>query len=74
MFRFEHSYILWGLALVPIFLLLFIAIKSWRKKSREKFAEHDLFVHLMPEYSNFRYNAKFVLFLIGYGLTGDRYC
>lgn len=68
MFRFEHSYILWGLSLVPIFLLLFAGIKAWRKSSREKFAENDLFVQLMPEYSNFRYNAKFVLFLIGFGL------
>ena len=68
MFRFEHSYILWGLLLVPIFLLLFVGIKTWRKKSREKFAEHDLFVQLMPDYSNYRYNAKFVLFLIGFGL------
>ena len=68
MFRFEHSYILWGLLLVPIFLLLFYVMKRWRKKSREKFAEHDLFIQLMPDYSNFRYNAKFVLFLIGFGL------
>ena len=68
MFRFEHSYILWGLLLVPIFLLLFVGIKSWRKKSRAKFAEHDLFIQLMPDFSNFRFNAKFVLFLIGFGL------
>lgn len=68
MFRFEHSYILWGLLLVPIFLLLFFVIKRWRTKSREKFAEQKLFTQLMPEYSNFRFNAKFVLFLIGFTL------
>jgi len=68
MFRFEHSYILWGLLLVPIFLLLFAAIKNWRKKSREKFAENDLFIQLMPDYSKVRYNAKFVFFLVGFGL------
>lgn len=68
MFRFEHSYILWGLVLVPIFLMLFFVVKRWRKKSREKFAEDALFNQLMPDYSNFRYNAKFVLFLIGFGL------
>ncbi|MBL4708560.1 MAG: VWA domain-containing protein [Flavobacteriales bacterium] len=68
MFRFEHSYILWGLALIPTMLIIFGLVKAWRKKARAKFAENDLFIQLMPSYSNFRYNAKFILFLIAYGL------
>lgn len=68
MFRFEHSYILWGLVLIPIMLILFGLVKAWRKKARARFAEIDLFTQLMPNYSNFRYNMKFVLFLIAYGL------
>ena len=68
MFRFEHTYILWGLALIPLMLLWFAVLKSWRKKARNRFAESKLFKQLMPGYSNFKYNAKFVLFLIGYGL------
>ncbi len=67
MFRFEHSYILWGLALIPIMLIWFAVLKRWRKKSREKFAEHALFSQLMPSYSNAKYNTKFTLYLIAFG-------
>ena len=68
MFRFEHTYILWGLALIPLMLVIFGMVKRWRKKARRRFAESQLFDQLMPGYSNFRYNMKFVLFLIAYGL------
>lgn len=68
MFRFEHSYILWGLALIPLMLFWFALIKRWRKKARNRFAENALFDQLMPGYSTVKYNTKFVLFLIGFGL------
>jgi len=68
MFRFEHTYILWGLALIPLMLFWFVLLKRWRKKARNRFAESALFDQLMPAYSNFKYNTKFILFLIGYGL------
>ncbi len=68
MFRFENTWMLWGLLLIPIMLLVFSAVKLWRKKARARFAETALFNQLMPAYSNFRYNSKFILFLIAYGL------
>ena len=68
MFRFEHSYILWGLLLLPLLILLFGLVKKWRKKARNRFAEARLMNIIMPEYSNARHNAKFILFLIGFGL------
>lgn len=68
MFRFENTWILWGLALVPLMLIVFGIIKAWRKKARHRFAENELFNQLMPSYSNFRYNLKFTLFLVAYGL------
>jgi len=68
MLRFENTWILWGLTLIPLMLFLFGFVKSWRKKARTRFAEGFLFTQLMPAYSNFRYNLKFTLFLIGYSL------
>lgn len=68
MFRFEHTYILWGLLLIPLMLLLFGLVKRWRSKARKNFAESALFDQLMPNYSNFRYNTKFTLFVIAFAL------
>lgn len=64
MFRFEHSWALWGLLLLPLMVLLFYLVKQWRKKARARFAEHQLFQQIMPEYSHFRYRLKFTLFLM----------
>lgn len=68
MFRFEHTWILWGLFLIPIFIFLFVLLNQWRKKARKEFAEHALFSQLMPRYSKAKYRLKFILFFIGFGL------
>lgn len=65
MFRFEHSYILWGLLVIPIMLLIFVLLKRWRKKARAEFAESALLSQLMPDYSNFKYGLRFLFFTLG---------
>lgn len=66
MFRFEHTWILWGLLLIPFMTLLFFFVKKWRKKARNRFAESALLEILMPRYSNLKYRLKFTFFLIGF--------
>lgn len=66
MYRFEHTWILWALALIPLMLLAFYILNAWRKKARKRFAELALMNQLMPSYSNAKYKAKFYLFLIAY--------
>lgn len=68
MFRFEHTYILWGLLLIPLMVMLFLFVKRWRNKARERFAENELFLQLHPHYSNTKFNTKFTLFVIAFGL------
>ncbi len=68
MFRFEHSWVLWGLTLVPVMIIAFYFLKRWRKKARTQFAESALFSQLMPRYSNLRFRLKFIFFLIGFTL------
>jgi len=67
MFRFEHTWMLWSLLLLPLMVLAFAIVQHWRKKARNRFAESALFQALMPEYSNFRFRLKFVFFLLGFG-------
>ncbi|MEQ8910074.1 MAG: VWA domain-containing protein [Vicingaceae bacterium] len=66
MFRIEHIWVLWGLALVPVFLLVFYLAKRWKKQARERFAEYRLLNQIMPNYSDGKFTWKFVLFLIAY--------
>ena len=68
MYRFEHSWILWGLALLPLILLSYFLVNRWRKNARHRFAESRMMSQLMPSYSNTKYKSKFFLFLIGYTL------
>ncbi len=66
MFRIEHTWVLWGLALLPLMIIIFFIIRRWRKNARQKFAESALFEQLMPAYSPTRYNLRFIFFLIGF--------
>lgn len=66
MFRIEHTWVLWGFALVPVFLLVFYFVLAWKKRARSRFAEHQLFKQIMPNYSDTKFKWKFILFLIAY--------
>jgi Ca-activated chloride channel family protein len=61
MFRFEHTYLLYLLALVPLLWLLFILARNKRKKSIAAFGDDELVKQLMPDVSSSRPRWKFVL-------------
>jgi len=65
MFRFEHTYLLYLLALVPLLWLLYLVARNRRKKSVEAFGDHELVKQLMPEVSKSRPRWKFVFVLLG---------
>lgn len=66
MFRFEHTYFLWGLALVPLILLLFILYRRWQKNARQRFGENLRMQQLIPNRSQVKANAKFYLSLMAF--------
>ncbi len=51
--------------LVPIFIGLAIYVHSWRKKTKEKFADSHLIPQLFPAVSGTRYFLKLMLVLTG---------
>jgi Ca-activated chloride channel family protein len=65
MFRFEHTYLLYLLALVPLLWLLFILARNKRKKSIAAFGDAELVKQLMPEVSSSRPVWKFILTSLG---------
>lgn len=65
MFRFEHTYLLYLLALVPLLWLLFILARNKRKKSIAAFGDDELVKQLMPDVSISRPRWKFILTSLG---------
>ncbi len=66
MLRFEHIDILWGLAALPLFILLFWKVNRWKRKAMSSLGDLKVIDLLMPDVSFSRPRLKFVFFLAGY--------
>jgi len=66
MFRFEHTDFLWGLALVPVILLLYFMYRRWQKKARQRFGDDHRMNQLIPNKSQLKTNIKFYLVLFAF--------
>jgi Ca-activated chloride channel family protein len=67
MLRFGHIDFLWGLAIIPLFIVLFIAVSRWKSKAVAKLGDRNVVNLMIPEVSFSRPLLKFVLFVIAYG-------
>ena len=68
MLRFGHSELLWALVLVPAFIILFIAVRRWKRKALAALGEKSVISRIIPDVSFKRPTLKFILFIIAYGL------
>lgn len=68
MLRFAHIELLWGLAFVPLLILLFLLVRSWKKKALAAFGDKEVVRRLIPDVSFSRPILKFVLFITAYAL------
>ncbi|TDQ07091.1 VWA domain-containing protein [Pedobacter metabolipauper] len=68
MLRFEHLQFLWALAALPIFILIYLRVRYWKKKAIAKLGDPSTVKKMMPEVSFSRPGIKFVFFLIAYGM------
>jgi Ca-activated chloride channel family protein len=66
MFRFENTEYLLGLLLIPVFILLFLLYRIWRKRALKRYGEMQVITRLMPETSDIRPALKLILLLIAY--------
>lgn len=64
MFRFEHTYFLYFLLLIPFLVLLYIIIIKKKTKEISKFGDIHVISQLMPNVSNIRPAFKFSLLLL----------
>lgn len=66
MLRFAHIEFLWGLAAIPLLLLIFWRVVRWKKKATGKLGDKTTVSRLMPDVSYSRPVLKFILFLFAY--------
>ncbi|WP_316810757.1 VWA domain-containing protein [Pedobacter heparinus] len=66
MLRFEHIEYLWGLALIPLLILVFFMVYRWKRKVLAKLGDPYTVKKMMPEVSFSRPGLKFVFFLLAY--------
>ena len=66
MFRFSHSLILYGLALIPLFIILYVSLVSWRKKSLKIFGDINLVKYLTPGKAYTKPLLKFILLMTAF--------
>lgn len=68
MFRLENTEYLYGLLLIPIFVIIYFTVRRIRERSLKKFGDPELVNGLNPDESRYKPIAKFVLrmFAIGF--------
>ncbi|HVW96906.1 MAG TPA: VWA domain-containing protein [Mucilaginibacter sp.] len=68
MLRFAHTDYLWGLLLIPLFIVLFIGVSRWKKKAIKSLGDRGVVDMMIPDVSFSRPWLKFILFAIAYGM------
>ena len=68
MLRFAHIEILWGLAAVPLLIILFVGVRTWKKRALARLGDMGIISRIMPGVSFIRPTLKFILYIVAYGL------
>jgi Ca-activated chloride channel family protein len=66
MLRFAHIEYLWGLAAIPVFLLIFLSVNSWKRKALNKLGDRAIVNKIVPNVSFSTPRLKFILFLLAF--------
>jgi Ca-activated chloride channel homolog len=67
-FRFEDDKMLLGLALVPIFFLLYLITAKYQKRQIQKWGNELMISRMMPDFSSTRIFLKFSIWVLAYGI------
>lgn len=68
MFRFEHIYFLAILALIPVLVIFYLALKRWKVKTATKIGDPAMVGLLTRNFSSRRYLWKFLLAILALAL------
>jgi len=65
MIRFAHPEFFYLLIIVPVFVLMFLYYRNWKKKALRRFGDHEVILQLMPNQSGTKGLIKLFIILIG---------
>jgi Ca-activated chloride channel family protein len=65
-YQFQYPLALWLLWLVPVFILLFILYKAWKRRAVRKMGDAQLVKQLSPDHSNAKEIIKFSLLVLAF--------
>ena len=68
MFRFQHIEYLLALAAIPLLLLLYFFVVSWKKRTALKIGDERLVKEMTKNYSARRFSLKFILIVFAFGV------
>jgi Ca-activated chloride channel family protein len=68
MLRFANTELLWGLVVIPVFLLIFLAVTVWKKKAIASLGDKNVVKLMMPQVSPSRPWLKSIFFLLAYAM------
>jgi Ca-activated chloride channel family protein len=66
MLRFGNLEYLWGLAIIPLFVLFFVMVSRWKKKAFAALGDKKVVTMMIPQVSFSRPQLKFILFIVAY--------
>lgn len=66
MFRLAHPEFLYLYALLPVFILLFLYMRAWKKRSLKKFGDPEVIGRLLENVSKSKPVLKFIMLLLAY--------
>ena len=67
MFRFANIELLYALALLPAFIIIFWIMVSWKKRALKRFGDISVINQLIPYISKGRPVLKFIMLLFAFG-------
>jgi Ca-activated chloride channel family protein len=65
-FHFQYQSYLWFLLAIPFFILLFIWLLNWKRRTSKKIGDEGLVKQLIRNFSSSLFLTKFILFLIAF--------
>lgn len=65
-FRFAQPFFFYALLMIPVFILLFRLMLSWKKRAMKNFGELKLIDKLMPDVSKSKPYIKFILMMLAF--------
>lgn len=68
MVEFDHLIFLFGLILIPVFVLVYWIMLRWKKKAMQRFGGSSIILQLIDDYSLTRPLVKFILLMLTFAM------